>query len=212
MRIAGYDSLTLRASAVAARRDVNMMLVVDRSASLHPNNADAWDDVQEATTFFVSQFDDARDQVGLVTFGTSSQVDVAMAGQFFKPRSPTRSTRRLCRNSASTNAPQGLWLGYGELLAEGGREPAQCDRLLYRWAGNDYVPYCGSSPQEAVIGAYQSGGTFYDLAGFWEPQADGPPVTTPATSPRGVYAYAPTPMQLRQAFQSVANEIFRLVR
>ncbi len=45
MRIAGYDSLTLRASAVAARRDVNMMLVVDRSASLHPNNADAWDDV-----------------------------------------------------------------------------------------------------------------------------------------------------------------------
>ncbi len=122
MRIAGYDSLTLRASAVAARRDVNMMLVVDRSASLHPNNADAWDDVQEATTFFVSQFDDARDQVGLVTFGTSSQVDVAMAANF-QTTITNAINSQIVPNSASTNAPQGLWLGYGELLAEGDANP-----------------------------------------------------------------------------------------
>ena len=45
MHIAGYDALALRESAIAALRDVNMMLVVDLSASLHPNNAEARDAV-----------------------------------------------------------------------------------------------------------------------------------------------------------------------
>ena len=193
MRIAGYESLTLRASAKAARRDVNMMMVVDRSASLHPNNADAWDDVQSAVTFFTNQFDDARDKVGLVTFGTSANVDFAM-GTNFQTAITNAINSQVVPNSASTNAPLGLWLGYGELLASADPNPlnvivfftdgqpssytASFPVRTAALGGNDYVPYCGSSPQEAVIGAYQSGGTFYDLAGFWEPQADGPPVST----------------------------------
>jgi len=193
MRILGYENLTLRASAKAARRDVNMMLVVDRSASLHPNNADAWDDVQEAANFFVSQFDDDRDQVGLVTFGTNAQVDVAMATNF-QTTITNAMNSQIVPNSASTNAPQGLWLGYGELLAEA--DPNPLNVIIFftdgqpssytatfpvrtaAYPGNDSVPYCGSSPQEAVIGAFQSGADFYEIAGFWNPQADGPPITT----------------------------------
>src|SRR5690606_22716987 len=76
MRILGFESIDVSALATASRRDVNLMLVLDRSGSLHETRANAWVAVQEAASFFVDQFDDSRDQLGLVSFGSGAAVDV----------------------------------------------------------------------------------------------------------------------------------------
>lgn len=194
MRILGFESIDVSASATASRRDVNLMLVIDRSASLHPSRADAWGDVQEAATFFVEQFDDSRDQVGLVSFGTGANVDVALGTGFETPIINAINSQ-IVPYSAATNSPHGLWLAYSELIRENDSNPinaivfftdgqpsaytASFNVRTNRDYSNSSVPYCNSSPKEAVLGALQStySGQFYDALGFWEPDAGGPPAT-----------------------------------
>ena len=194
MRILGFDSLRVSASATASRRDVNMMLVLDRSASLHPDLANAWVDVQEGATFFVDQFDDSRDRLGLVTFGSGANVDAPLATNFKASVTNAINTQVVAR-SAATNAPHGMWLGYAELLAAANPNPinaivfftdghpsaytASFAVRTTRNSSNNSVPYCNTTPQTAVIGALQDpgSGSFYEINGFWSPSAPGPPVT-----------------------------------
>lgn len=192
MRIWGFNELPISAGATAARRDVNLMLVLDRSASLHPDNADAWDDVQAAARFFVEQFDDSRDRLGLVTFGTSAAVDVAL-NTGTETAVKTAIANQVVARSAATNSPEGLWLAYAELLRVNDANPinaivfftdgqpsaytASFSVRTSAHATNTSVPYCASSPQEAVIGALQSGPSFYEITGFWNRSASTSPVT-----------------------------------
>jgi Flp pilus assembly protein TadG len=191
MRIWGFNELRVEAGATASRRDVNLILVLDRSASLHPNNADAWDDVQQAATYFVEQFDDSRDRMGLVTFGTSAAVDIPL--DFGKKTAITSSiANQVVAASAATNSPQGLWLAAAELLRVNdpypinavvfftdGQPSAYTASFNVRTSsgGSSSTPYCSSSPKEAVIGALQSGADFYEITGFWNRSA-----TTPVTT------------------------------
>jgi hypothetical protein len=167
------------------------MLVLDRSASLHPSNADAWDDVQAAATFFVEQFDDSRDRIGLVTFGTNAAVDVAL-NTGTETAITSAIANQVVAESAGTNSPQGLWLAYAELLRVNDSNPinaivfftdgqpsAYTASFAVRtsaYAYNTSVPYCGSSPQEAVIATLQSGAYFYEISGFWDHLANTSPV------------------------------------
>ncbi len=73
MKMLGYNSLLVTASGAANRRDVNIMLVLDRSGSVQ--NLGACDDLRSAAKSFVDSFVDGRDRLGLVTFGTSYRVD-----------------------------------------------------------------------------------------------------------------------------------------
>jgi Flp pilus assembly protein TadG len=87
MRIFGWDTLTLAANAEASRRDVNIVLVLDRSGSMHraagfnpgPN---AMDDMKFAAQEFVKQFDESRDKLGVVSFGAASRLDYSPQGNF----------------------------------------------------------------------------------------------------------------------------------
>lgn len=194
MRILGFNSIDVSAVATASRRDVNMMLVVDRSASLHPSRANAWGDVQQAAKFFVDQFDDSRDKVGLVSFGTGAKIDVPL-GITFKTAINSAIDSQVVPFSAATNSPQGMWLAYSELLRLSDSNPvnaivfftdgqpsaytASFNVRTTRNFSNNSIAYCGSSPKEAVIGALQSQttGLFYETLGFWNPAAAGPPVT-----------------------------------
>ena len=188
MRIWGFNELSVKSGATASRRDVNLMLVLDRSASLHPSNASAWDDVQQAAIFFVEQFDDSRDRLGLVTFGTSAAVDVAL-----NTGTETAITSAIASqqvgSSAATNSPEGLWLAYAELLRVSDANPINAIvfftdgqpsaytasfNVRTSSGGSSSTPYCSSSPKEAVIGALQSGADFYEILGFWRRAASTP--------------------------------------
>ena len=70
----------------------------------------------------MNQFDDSQNKVGLFTFGTSTQVNVPMATSF-KTKITNTIDSQIVPNSASTNAPQGLWLGDGERIAEPDSSP-----------------------------------------------------------------------------------------
>ena len=75
MRILGWSSVHLTVVGQATRRNVNVMLVLDRSGSL--DTAGNCGPLAQASTFFVQSFSNNRDRMGMVTFGTDYNVDFA---------------------------------------------------------------------------------------------------------------------------------------
>ena len=110
MRALGLDHTTLRASAKATRRDVNIMIVMDRSGSLA--NSGACAPLKAAAVNFVEKFAEGRDNLGLVTFATSSRVDVPLTTTF---KTPVESTLNGLVCTGATNSSQALWQSYQEL-------------------------------------------------------------------------------------------------
>ena len=80
MRSLSLDHVTLHASAKSTRRDVNVMIVMDRSTSL--TNSGSCAPLKAAAVNFVEKFAESRDNLGLITFATSSRVDVHLTTTF----------------------------------------------------------------------------------------------------------------------------------
>jgi Mg-chelatase subunit ChlD len=69
MRFLGFDHTTVKASGTASRRDVNLVLVLDRSSSM--SNANSCAIMKADAVQFVNMFSEGRDTIGLITFGSS---------------------------------------------------------------------------------------------------------------------------------------------
>jgi len=110
LRLLTLDHITLRASAKATRRDVNVMIVMDRSTSL--TNSGSCDPLKAAAVNFVEKFAESCDNLGLVTFATSSRVDVHLTQSF---KTPVETTLNNLVCSGGTNSSQALWQSYQEL-------------------------------------------------------------------------------------------------
>jgi len=111
MRLFGISGTTVRASAKSTRRDVNVMIVMDRSGSLA--NSGACTPLKAAAVNFVDKFAETRDNVGLITFATSSRVDVAPATTF---KTPVESTINSVVCTGATSSAQALWQAYRQLV------------------------------------------------------------------------------------------------
>ncbi|MGA3095471.1 MAG: VWA domain-containing protein, partial [Bryobacteraceae bacterium] len=70
MRMLGFSNGTVTSTATAARRDVVMVLVIDRSGSM----GDELAAVQSGATYFVNQFAAGRDKLGLVLISGGAYV------------------------------------------------------------------------------------------------------------------------------------------
>jgi hypothetical protein len=194
MRYFGMDSVTVRSSAYAARRDVNVMVVLDRSASL--KNVGAWDDVQRAAIEFVKKFDNNRDRVGLVTFGTGANVDYPLKTGF-KTANVVMNLilAQTVPNSAYTNSALGMWLAYSELMRV--NDPYALNTIVFFTDGQPsafsatfkvnslltlgLTPKCLTNTEEGTLGAGQNTAVwnnpqFYDIRGFWRREAGPIPV------------------------------------
>lgn len=64
------DGMTIRAHSEAARRDRNVILVLDYSGSVAP----VLEEIKNAAKAFVNSFSEQFDQVGLVVFSTSGRI------------------------------------------------------------------------------------------------------------------------------------------
>jgi Flp pilus assembly protein TadG len=106
---------TINVSAVANRRDSNVVLVLDRSYSMKQSSSCA--PMTAAAAGFVDKFAEQRDYLGLVTFASSSYyMDYPIATNF-KSSSPTLGSiiNSINCDAGATNSAQGLWNGYTAL-------------------------------------------------------------------------------------------------
>ena len=71
----GLGDVEISTRATAIRKDVNLVLVLDRSRSMF--NSGAWPILQEVASDFVDEFDPTRDRMGLVVFGGEGRLDFA---------------------------------------------------------------------------------------------------------------------------------------
>lgn len=132
---------------VTTRKNVNIVLVVDRSGSLLVSGSCS--PVIQAVTAVINQFTPGRDKVGLVTFASSVFVNFPIASNF-KSAGPNISTILANIHCAgSTSSAQGLWTGYQQLI--GLNESGAANMILFFTDGAPTgvtfdMPIANSSP------------------------------------------------------------------
>jgi Flp pilus assembly protein TadG len=123
LRVIGWNTATVRVFAEAARRDVRLVLTLDKSGSMSGSIAL----VKAAAQYFVSLFAEGRDQLGLVVYGTTAIVAFpprnfsAPTGGTgpaanFKTASPNMDTTiGYIASYGGTGMAEALWYSYLEL-------------------------------------------------------------------------------------------------
>jgi Flp pilus assembly protein TadG len=115
MRILGHANSSVVANSQASRRDVNMILVLDRSSSMA--SAGVCGTMISSAQNFVSRFTNGRDTIGLITFTGAASLDYAPTVNFLSntPSLPTVIGQLQCLGN--TGSAEALWLAYQQLLA-----------------------------------------------------------------------------------------------
>ena len=162
---------TISTTSTAQRRDINVIIVMDRSGSL--TNSGSCAPLAAAAVGFVNKFAETRDNVGLITFGTSSNVDASLA-TVFKTNIGNVLNGLTC--IGGTSSAQGLWQGYDQLVAL--NQTGALNAILfftdgYPTAVTESFPVrgsCGGGTNK--LGVLTFGGAA--LFGLYNPQAQSP--------------------------------------
>ncbi len=116
MRYLNSTPVTVRTIGKASRRDVNVVMVVDRSGSMQDNGG--CPAMKAATVSFAQRFANFRDRVGMVSYATDYRVDFALQnppGDFQNAATgiPSKSAAIICAGTTATGT--GFWQGYEQL-------------------------------------------------------------------------------------------------
>ena len=113
MRLANFNTVTIRSEAEATRRLVDLSLVLDVSSSIGAK----WPAVREAARAFIDNFDARNDRVALITFSNGARVLDRMPSTrgFDKDRLMSDVPQAL--PGGSTLMVEGLYRGWDELRA-----------------------------------------------------------------------------------------------
>jgi len=112
LRIFRASSTAISTTSKATRRDANLMIVMDRSGSLQTSGACG--PLKSAAVNFVDKFAEGRDNLGLITFATSSTLDAPLSTTF-KTAVESKLNAVVCANN--TNTSHAVWQGYDQLVA-----------------------------------------------------------------------------------------------
>ncbi len=109
MKIFGKQGMTLKVVGTATRRNVNLMLILDRSGSM---DGQPCTDMKNAAKSFLNYFAAGRDKLGLLTFAGDYSVVVRPTTDF-KTLIPAQIDAISC--SGSTGSAQALHWAYKEI-------------------------------------------------------------------------------------------------
>lgn len=149
LKVLNRNTVTVNSFAESRRRDVKVMLVLDRSGSMVRGNAIA--SMKAAATTFVNQFASGRDQVGLVAF-SGTYITAFQPSTAFQTASPNINTL-LSQMAAggSTGTAQALWAAYRALTAS--PEPGALNVILLFTDGN---PTAFTADFNTVLSGYST--------------------------------------------------------
>jgi Flp pilus assembly protein TadG len=163
MTALGFPSSTISSSATAARRDANLMMVLDRSGSMK----NAIDQLVASALWFVGQFAPGRDKVGLVAFGGTYDLIKPTLTSIPTVNSAIQ-TLTSSTVGGTTNHSQPLWVAY-QALAEANEPGAlnaivfftdgQPNTVLADWSTKDGTTQNLRSPSNCNNGTTGSGST-----------------------------------------------------
>lgn len=197
MKVLRFNSVNITAVSQAVRREVKIMMVLDRSGSLATSGS--CDDLRESARSFVNSFVDGRDQIGMVTYGTSYRVDFPIT-KFFKSGGgtslPTMVGNINC--TGGTNSGAAYWTGYQQLLVN--PEPGVLNVLLFFTDGQ---PNTVHAPNLQVLGTSTCDNTA-TKSGAIAPATNGVNVL-------GIYRTAPSgppPVTSDQSFVSGSSDCY----
>jgi hypothetical protein len=114
MRLLGGTTAVAGAIGKASRRDVNLMLVLDRSGSMAGTPCS---DMITASKTFVNMFVNGRDTLGLVTFGSSVYLAYPPSNNFRTTGSLLTSAIDLIACSGGTNTSDSYMTAYNQLVS-----------------------------------------------------------------------------------------------
>jgi Flp pilus assembly protein TadG len=114
MRILGGTSAVAGALGRASRRDVNLMLVLDRSGSMAGAPCAS---MINAAKNFVNMFVNGRDTLGMVNFSTSTFLAYPPTRQFKAPGSELNTAIDAIACTGGTNSSDAYWTAYQQLRA-----------------------------------------------------------------------------------------------
>jgi Flp pilus assembly protein TadG len=112
LRIFRSTSTTVSTTSKTTRRDANLVIVMDRSGSLQSSGSCG--PLKSAAVNFVDKFAEGRDNLGLITFATSSTLDAPLSATF-KTNVEAKLNAVVCANN--TNTSHAVWQGYDQLVA-----------------------------------------------------------------------------------------------
>lgn len=113
MRILGGTTAVAGAVGRASRRDVNLMLVLDRSGSM---SGTPCTDMITASKTFVNMFVNGRDTLGMVTFSSSSYVAYTPSKYFKSAGSLLTTAIDAIACTGGTNSSDAYWSAYQQLV------------------------------------------------------------------------------------------------
>ena len=132
LKVLNRNTVTVSSFAESRRRDVKVMLVLDRSGSMVRGNAISA--MQSAAQAFVNQFASGRDQVGLVAF-SGTYITAFQPNTTFQTASPNvNSLISQMAVGGSTGTAQALWAAYRALTAS--PQPGALNIILLFTDGN----------------------------------------------------------------------------
>ena len=152
LRLLGSQTATISASASSSRRDVNLVLALDRSGSM----VGVCEIMKSDAENFVSNWTNGRDTVGLVTFMGNAKVPVDYPStKFFKSQIPSLvDTLKTLKCGNETGSAQALSLAHQQIMSVA--EPGALNVIVFFTDGvpNGYTPgpaIAGTNPGFPVI-------------------------------------------------------------
>jgi Flp pilus assembly protein TadG len=137
MRLATFDEVTVRSSAEATRRMVDLSLVLDVSSSL----GSRWSAVRDAARVFVDSFDAAHDRLALVTYSDGARVRDPMSADRGFDKAQVMSDIPDALPGGSTAMIEGLYRGWDELRSvPGGQQSGIRVIVLFTDGASNSLP------------------------------------------------------------------------